>query len=102
MKRKQSLISDSAFTDLEGIKIYYLEQGVPHIGQDYISAIVEHIQTLAEHPRIGRTVPEFNDETIREIIHPPYRIVYLLEEHVTQIIRVWRSERLLKLPKNEA
>ncbi len=98
----QILISDSAFTDLESIKVYYSKQGVPHVGQDYISAIIEHIQTLAEHPRMGRTVPEFNDETIREIIHPPYRIVYLLEEQVTQIIRVWRSERLLKLPGNEA
>ena len=95
------LISDSAFSDLEGIKEYYLEQSVPHIGQEYISAIVEHIQTLVDHPRIGRAVPEFDDETIREIIHPPYRIVYLLEEQVVQIIRVWRSERLLKLPVNE-
>jgi len=95
------LISNSAFSDLESIKEYYLEQGVPHPGQEYISAIIEHIQTLVDHPRIGRTVPEFDDETIREIIHPPYRIVYLLEEHVIQIIRVWRSERLLKLPENE-
>jgi len=95
------LVSDSAFSDLEGIKEFYLEQGVPQIGKDQISAIIEHIQTLAHHPRIGRAVPEFDDETIREIIHPPYRIVYLLEEHVTQIIRVWRSERLLKLSENE-
>jgi len=95
------LIINSAFSDLGAIKDYYSEQGVPHVAHDIISSIFEHIQSLTDHPSIGRLVPEFDDETIREIIHPPYRIVYLLDVKVIQIIRIWRSERLLKLPKKE-
>jgi len=92
--------SKSAIEDLKGIKEYYLEQGVPQIGQDFVAAIVEHIETLSVHPDIGRVVPEFNDDSIRELIHSPFRVVYLREIESIKIIRVWRSERLLKLPEN--
>ena len=92
--------SKSAIKDLEGIKEYYSEQGVPQIGQEYVAAIIEHIETLIAHPDIGRVVPEFNDELIRELIHSPFRVVYLREIKSIKIIRVWRSERLLKLPEN--
>ena len=94
-------LSYSAFSDLEDIKEHYTEQGVPNIGVNLISEILTHIETLNNHSKIGRIVPEFDDESIREIIHSPFRIVYLLEEKTIHIIRVWRSERLLKLPKNE-
>lgn len=93
--------SKSAIDDLKNIKEYYLEQGVPQIGQDFVASIVEHVGTLALHPDIGREVPEFNDESIRELIHPPFRVVYLRETKSIKVIRVWRSERLLKLPDNK-
>jgi toxin ParE1/3/4 len=92
--------SKSAIDDLKSIKEYYQEQGVPQIGQNFVEAIVEHIETLTIHPDIGRVVPEFSDDSIRELIHFPFRIVYLRESESINIIRVWRSERLLKLPEN--
>ena len=92
--------SKSAINDLKSIKKYYLEQGVPQIGQNFVVAIVEHIETLTTYPDIGRVVPEFNDDSIRELIHAPFRVVYLRESESVNIIRVWRSERLLKLPEN--
>lgn len=42
-------------------------------------------------------MPEFNEKNIRELIHSPFRIVYLKEEKIIHVIRVWRSERLLNL-----
>jgi toxin ParE1/3/4 len=54
-----------------------------------------------DHPDIGRIVPEFNQPSIREIIHPPFRIVYLRELEVIKVIRIWRRERLLALPNRE-
>ena len=91
--------SKSAIEDLKGIKEYYLEQGVPQIGLNFVVAIIEHVETLSAHPEIGRVVPEFKDESIRELIHAPFRVVYLREIKSIKIIRVWRSERLLKLPE---
>ncbi len=95
-------LANSAFDDLEGIKEYYLDQGVPEIGHGFLIAIFEHIETLTNHPDIGRIVPEFNEDPVRERIHPPFRIVYLRDAASIQIIRIWRSERLLTLPEKMA
>jgi len=92
--------SESAISDLEGIKSYYLEQQVPHIGDKFISDIINHIETLSSNPEIGRLVPEFQLPHIRDLIHSPFRVVYTLNEVEVQIIRVWRSERLMKLPEH--
>ena len=92
------LIANSAFHDLESISAYYLEQGVPHIGKKFVASIIDHIQTLADHPDIGRIVPEFDQPSLREMIHPPFRVVYLREIETIKVIRIWRSERLLSLP----
>jgi hypothetical protein len=46
---------------------------------------------------MGRIVPEFGQSFLRENIHPPLRIVYRRSTNRLQIIRVWRSERLLRL-----
>jgi len=90
-------ISESAFDDLEKITEYYEEQGVPHIGANFVTQIIEHIETLGDNPKIGRVVPEFNSEEIRELIHVPFRIVYTIDLKMINVVRVWRSERLLKL-----
>lgn len=87
----------SAISDLEHIKDYYSEQGVPQVGKKLVIDIVAHIQTLSNHPDIGRVVPEFAKDYIRELIHSPFRVVYLREKENIQIIRIWRSERLLRL-----
>lgn len=96
------LISDSAFNDLESIKEYYVNQGDPHIGDNFVIQIIERIETLVDNPKIGRKVPEFNTEKIRELIHIPFRIVYTLEMKTIHVVRVWRSERLLKLPESSS
>ncbi len=93
-------VSNSAYSDFAAIKEFYGGIGVPHIGKQFISAIIKHVQTLADNPDIGRVVPEFGEERIRELIHSPFRVVYLREPNSIHVIRVWRSERLLKLPEN--
>lgn len=89
--------SNSALSDLESIKEYYIEEGVPEVGESFISSIIEHAETLVENPDKGRMVPEYQEPKIRELIHPPFRIVYLREVSSVHVIRVWRSKRLLVL-----
>ena len=92
------LITNSAYRDLESIKEYYASEGVPQIGEKYVLEIVEHIETLLSHPEIGRQVPEFETPTIRELIHAPFRVIYLREKKVIRVVRIWRNERKLVLP----
>lgn len=75
-----------------------MQQGVPDIGERFVSELMGHIEHLADHPDIGRIVPEFEAANLRELIHPPFRIVYWRETERVSIVRVWRSERQLQLP----
>ena len=95
-------LSESTLEDIENIKGYYLDLGVPEIGENFVIAIIEHIEMLTDHPDIGRIVPEFNVEHIRELVHPPFRIVYLRGSLLVQVVRVWRSEGLLNLNEDKA
>ncbi|WP_316674891.1 type II toxin-antitoxin system RelE/ParE family toxin [uncultured Tolumonas sp.] len=90
-------ITDSAYEDLIDIKEHYKLEGVEHIREKHVDDVFNHIENLSEHPQMGRIVPEYGLPSLRELIHPPYRIVYLLKADEVQVIRVWRSERLLKL-----
>jgi len=93
--------SDLALNDFEDIKDYYIEKEVPQIGEQFVFSIVEHVETLIDNPDIGRIVPEFEEPKIRELIHAPFRVVYLRETMSIHVIRVWRSERVLVLPEEK-
>ena len=88
----------SAIKDLEDRQAYSLGESGPDAGKRLPAEIVSTIERLGAHPLSGRVVPEFNVEHLREIIFPPFRIVYRHDKNKVRIVRIWRSERLLKLP----
>jgi len=96
---RQAIISfaESALSDLHSIQEWYREQRVPDVGDRLVAEVFNQVERLADNPESGRIVPEFNIANLREIIHPPFRIVYRLDGSQVRIVRVWRSERLLKL-----
>lgn len=97
-KRLAITFAESAIQDLLEIKEYYREQQVPEIGERYVREIFILVEGLRTHPDRGRVVPEFDHANLKELIHPPFRIVYRHENKKIQIVRVWRSERLMHLP----
>lgn len=90
--------AESAVADLQAIKRWYADQGVPDVGDRILRGVFERAERLREHPDIGRIVPEFGESFLRELIYPPFRIVYHRSGKQIRVIRVWRSERLLVLP----
>ena len=97
-KRFSLSFAESAVSDLEDILAYFKEQGSPETGRRLVGEIIAQTERLQHYPDSGRVVPEFGLELLREIIHPPFRIIYRREKNKLRIVRVWRSERLLKLP----
>lgn len=96
--RVKVTFAEAAAQDIEDIKEYYLEQGVPEVGDRFIIEIVELAEELSAHPERGRVVPEFNSSHLRELIHPPFRIIYRRFSNKVSAVCVWRSERLMQLP----
>ncbi|MBU0480570.1 MAG: type II toxin-antitoxin system RelE/ParE family toxin [Proteobacteria bacterium] len=100
MGRKTAVtFAASAIGDLEDILGFYKEQAIPQVGQRLVSKIISDIELLASQPEISRVVPEFELDFLRELIRPPFRIVYRYDSKRIRIVRIWRSERLLVLPE---
>lgn len=59
----------------------------------FVDQIIESAEALLKNPRIGRVLPEFNREDLREVIFRNYRIVYLLKDENVFILRVVHGSR---------
>jgi addiction module RelE/StbE family toxin len=83
-----------AIADLAGL-VKFIRRDNPQAAKQFGYAIVEKAEKLNEFPLLGRVVPEFKIETIREILHRPYRIVYRVreEQKTIEILRVWHAAR---------
>jgi plasmid stabilization system protein ParE len=93
--------AESAVQDLEDILAYYADQAMPQVGSRLVAEIIADIELLSSQPRMGRMVPEFEQDFLLELIRPPFRIVYRVDSNQVRIVRVWRNERLLKLPHED-
>jgi len=96
--KRRITFTASAVNDLDGIRSWYADQQVPAVGDKLLREIVSQVERLGAFPESGRVVPEFGIANLREIICSPFRIIYRLDESKVRVVRVWRSERLLKMP----
>lgn len=48
---------------------------------------------LARFPDLGRMVPETEDPLLRELVEPPFRVMYERQEDAIRILAVFRFER---------
>ncbi len=85
-----------------------LREIVEYIGQDsavYAASTAERLVTaverLQQHPRLGRIVPEYENQTLRELIVGNYRIVYRVRPARIGIVAIAHASRdlLKKLPQ---
>ena len=96
--KRRASFAPSAVTNLEEIRSWYADQQAPEVGERLVREIVAAVLRLADFPESGRVVPEFGLTQLREVIHPPFRIVYRLDAERVRVVRVWRSERLMTMP----
>jgi toxin ParE1/3/4 len=68
--------SQVAFDDVLAIRDY-IAADTPFYADQFIDRLMAATEKLADHPQIGRPVPEADDLGIRELIFHSYRIMYL-------------------------
>lgn len=78
--------------DLRDILDYIAEDSLTY-GAAMVERILAAIDNLSQHPRLGRKVPEYDDESVRELIVGNYRIVYSLEEDLVVILAITHGSR---------
>lgn len=87
--------SDFALQDLEEIYTYTSKFSASYASR-LTDKILEWVDLLESHPQVGRIVPEFNNQNLRELLEGNYRIVYQIEiGDIINIVRIHHSARLL-------
>lgn len=57
----------------------FIARDSPEFAPAFVARIVQAVDRVAFFPLLGRQVPEFGDETLREVIFQNYRIVYRID-----------------------
>lgn len=71
------LWTDQAREDLAAIRRFISQDSV-HYSDIVVAKLIIAADRISYFPESGRAVPEFADPSVREVISPPYRIVYRL------------------------
>ena len=74
----------------------YISKDSKRYADRFIEKLFERVDQLESFPKSGRVVPEFNSDSIRELIEGNYRIVYKISSSQVAIIRVHHAARQLK------
>ncbi len=88
--------SDQADADLAAIYAYIARDSEQY-AQATVERLIDAVDQLVDWPRSGRVVPEVGDEDLRELIDPPYRIVYRLQGDDIGIATIVHSSRQFPL-----
>jgi len=87
--------SEPAKADLRSIHDF-----IAHDSQHYAKKVTQDIRektdVLDELPKVGKKVPELNDETVRELSLYSYRIIYEIKEQGAFVLAVVHKRRDLK------
>jgi toxin ParE1/3/4 len=82
--------------------ILRVRQILEHIAKDqpdnakrFVIQLIERGDSVGGQPRRGRIVPEYQDETIREIFEGDYRIIYKIQSERVDILTVRHGSQIL-------
>jgi len=75
--------------------VTFIQHDNPDAAAEFGYALIKSVDMLESFPLFGRRVPEFGDDSIREVIRRPYRIIYQVIEaqRLIAIVRVWHGAR---------
>lgn len=90
------IFSDSAKDDLRDIK-NFISRNSLEFADLLLAKIFELAENLKIFPKMGRKVPELNEESMRELIIQNYRIIYRILEENIEIVSIIHGSRKLKI-----
>jgi toxin ParE1/3/4 len=90
----QIIWSQTAVEDLREI-VQFIASDDPAAAAKLADRIIGRIEIASELPFANRAVPEKADQSVREVILKPYRIIYRADDKrgAVHILRVWHAAR---------
>lgn len=87
--------SHEAIDDLHAIGAYF-ERTSPQYARSIVARLYSAPEALAEHPHLGRYLPETEIEHVRELVRDGYRIVYLVSGDEVEVLAVLHGRQDLR------
>jgi len=89
------------------VKVVWTETAVAHLDSIYefiaktsplyayliVRRLWDRTGQIEAFPESGRTVPEYHQPNVREVLEPPYRIIYRVHEQRVEILAVVHARR---------
>ena len=86
--------TDPSIEDLRSIRDY-IARDSEYYAVDLVRDMISSVERLLRFPRLGRVVPEAQDENIRELLFQNYRIIYRLTGERIEILGIVHGSRKL-------
>ena len=86
--------TDEAIADLRQL-VVFISQDNPPTAVKLGEALIRKSMILASHPRLGKTLKKSPKDSIRDLIVPPYRLIYEIDDRA-QLVYVrllWHGAR---------
>ena len=86
--------TDEAIADLRQL-VAVISQDNPIAAAKLGEALIRKSMILAQHPRFGRKLRKSPKDSIRELMVPPYRVIYEIDEagRTAYIRLLWHGAR---------
>jgi plasmid stabilization system protein ParE len=78
------LWTDAAISQLQAIHDY-IAQTSPEYALRIVDRLTKRSEQIANFPRSGRTVPEYELDEVRQIVEGSHRIIYWIKEAKNEI-----------------
>jgi plasmid stabilization system protein ParE len=88
--------TDPSIEDLRAVRDY-IARDSDYYAADLVAQLVLSVEKLLRFPRLGRVVPEAQDENIRQLVHQNYRIIYRIAGERIEILTIVHGSRDLTL-----
>lgn len=87
--------SPRAAADFEDI-CAYIAKDSEYYARLFAIKVYKLIEELPKFPKVGRIVPEYGDENLRERVYENYRIVYRLKKDAVEIATISHGSKQLR------
>lgn len=74
----------------------YIRQDSPEYARRMVDRLTRRSVQIAQFPRSGRKVPEYESDEIREVIEAAYRIIYRIKPNQIDVLAVIHGARDLE------
>ena len=90
--------SQDALEDIDSIANYIEKDSVTY-AKIVVRNIFSKVTILPDFPLIGKVVPEYQNENIRELFIYSYRLIYKIDKKSLAIVAVIHGKRLIEPSK---